>query len=183
MLDGETDSDEEPTTLRHYRFTLHDDDDADNYVYDPMGEETIPEEVTAPPPLTEIFADVDRQLAHHPADTRTASPTNPEEVSNLARMDLHVRNILAGAGSQLFVLNLATNSALRHHLPPPTLPPLTEASINDEIASMYAAYYGGSSDDDEDKSETEVHWATQPPHCRNVRHTTHHEPHRQGHAS
>jgi hypothetical protein len=54
---------------------LHDDDDADNYVYDLMGDETIPEEEVVPPPLivTAILADVDRQLADHPI----AAPTSP----------------------------------------------------------------------------------------------------------
>jgi hypothetical protein len=98
VLDGETDSDEESTTLRHYRFTLHDDDDADNYVYDPMGEETIPEEVIVPPALTvtAILADVDRKLADHPI----AAPTTPNgsddvdmsdgDHAHLMRMDAHV---------------------------------------------------------------------------------------------
>jgi hypothetical protein len=51
----------------------------------------------------------------------------------------------------LFVLN----NALGHNLP---LPPLTESSINDEIAAIYAYYYGNSSDDDEDEAETELKW-------------------------
>jgi hypothetical protein len=47
--------------LRHYRFTLHDDDDEDNYVYVPMVEEAIMDEELVPTPLTvgAILADVD----------------------------------------------------------------------------------------------------------------------------
>jgi hypothetical protein len=52
-----------------------------------------------------------------------------------------------------------------HNLP---LPPLTESSINDEIAAIYAYYYGNSSDDDEDEAETEMKWLLNNTACHVV---------------
>jgi hypothetical protein len=111
------------------------------------------------PPPTLPLSDVDRQLVDYPVEM-ASEPYEAGEMTNadeeaIARMDLHIKSILAGSSSRLFVLN----TALGHNLP---LPPLTEASIHNEIAEMYAAYYGGSSDDDGDETETEVRWATQP---------------------
>jgi hypothetical protein len=129
-LDGESESDEDSSTLRHYRFTLHEDDDADNYVYDPMGDETLPEEEFVPPPLTvtAILADVDRQLADHLIDALTAPnrshdvDMNDDDHVHLVRMDTHVRAIMAGANSRLLVLN----TALGHE---PTSTPLTRPYV------------------------------------------------------
>jgi hypothetical protein len=112
-------------------------------------------------PISEILADINRQLIGHPGDAAPAPhaevPSANAGQDTLAKMDAHVRSILAGNSSRLFALN----TALGHNLP---LPPLTEESIHNEIAEMYAAYYGGSSDDDEDEAETEVRWANLP-HC------------------
>jgi hypothetical protein len=106
-------------------------------------------------PISEILADVDRQLVDPPVDVVLApyaegASTNADQDA-IAKMDAHVRFILDGNSSRLFLLN----TALGHHLP---LPSLTEKSINNEIAEMYACYYGNSSDDDEDEAETEMQW-------------------------
>jgi hypothetical protein len=61
-------------------------------------------------------------------ETREMTYTDKKAIAN---MDAHVRSIIDGNRSRLFVLN----TALGHNLP---LPSLTESSINDEIAAMYA---------------------------------------------
>ncbi len=130
ILAGGSESDEDSATLRHYRFTLHDDDDADNYVYIPMVEETILEEEFVPPPLTVtvILADVDRQLADHPMDDVPAPSasgdvdTDDDDHAHLVRMDTRVRAIMAGANPRI----LALNTALGHA---PTSTPLTRPYV------------------------------------------------------
>ncbi len=107
-------------------------------------------------PISEILADVARQLVDYPVETASATYEAGGAITNadkeaIARMDSHVRSILAGSSSRLFVLN----NALGHNLPPT---PLTESSINDEIAEICAYYYDDSEDDDEDEAETELKW-------------------------
>jgi hypothetical protein len=111
-------------------------------------------------PISEILADVDRQLVDHPLDVAPlpdaeGSSTNADTES-IAKMDAHVRSILAGNSTRVFILN----TALGHNLP---LLPLTENAINKEVAEMYACYYGHSSDDDEDEAETEMQWLINNP--------------------
>jgi hypothetical protein len=150
ILHVDSDSDDDSATMRHYRFTLHDDDDEDNFVYVPMVEEAIHEVEFVPPPLTvaAILADVDRQLADHPIDVATV-PNDSDDVdmsdedhAHLVQMDTHVRAIMAGANSRLLVLNTALA-----HAPP--LPPLTDDNITAQIAEIYAYYYAETSIEDE----------------------------------
>jgi hypothetical protein len=70
----DSDSDSESPPLRHYRMTMQDNGDDEP---PDEAQPIIPELEPAPPPLTvtEILADVDRQLAHHPANTSTEFPT------------------------------------------------------------------------------------------------------------
>ncbi len=161
LADDDSD-DEQSHHLRHYglvmRDPLEDDDGAEAAQHLPPP--TLPiSEILAdvdrqladypmeasqnlPPPtlpISEILADVDRQLVDHPVDAASApyaegSSTNADKEA-IAKLDAHVRSILAGNSSRLFVLN----TALGHNLP---LPPLTESFINDEIAAIYAYYYG-----------------------------------------
>ncbi len=182
LADDDSD-DEQSHHLRHYGLVMHDpdedDDSADAAQHLPPP--TLPiSEILAdvdrqladspreasqhlPPPtlpVFEILAGVDRQLAAYPVENASA-PYETEEMNNadkeaIAEMGSHVRSILAGRASRLFVLN----SALGHNLP---LPPLTASSINDEIAAIYAYYYGNSSDDDEDEAETELNWLLNNP--------------------
>jgi hypothetical protein len=147
LLDVSSDSDDDAYTLRHYRFTLHDDDDKDNYVYVPMGEEATVDEEIVPTPLTvgAILADVDRQLAVHPVTIALAPPEgdpNDEDRAHLIRMDNHVRAVMANAYPRLLTLN----TALGHTHP---LTSLDEERIAAETAAMYAYYYADSSSDDE----------------------------------
>jgi hypothetical protein len=91
--------------------TMQDPDDDDDDDTTTMTDEI--EAVTPPLTVVAILADVDRQLADYPADAAPAfndaddvDMTN-EDDDNLAWMDSHVRSILAGADSRLFLLNTA----------------------------------------------------------------------------
>jgi hypothetical protein len=81
------------------------------------------------------------QHPRHSNDDDDVDMTN-EDDSNLARIDVHVRTILAAADSRLFALN----TALGHSLP--SLP-LTDVDITAHIAEIYAYYYVDTSSDDE----------------------------------
>ena len=171
-MDSDTDDDSMP--LYHYRMVMDDphDDDDDHEEPEPI-DVAIPQAAPTTPPLTvaEILADVDRRLATYPVEI---SPTihavdddamtneddiemTDEDAAHIARMDAHVRSILAGADSRLFVLNTALG-----HTPPP--PPITDDELTKHIEEVYAYYYADtSSDDDIDALIAEGRNAHRPP--------------------
>ncbi len=155
----DSDTDDESMPLYHYRMVMDDprDDDDDHDEPEPI-DAAITQAAPAIPPLTvaDILADVDRRLATYPVEAAPAIHAvddvemadeddiemTDEGAANIARIDSHVKSILAGADSRLFVLN----TALGHNLP---LPSLTDDAITAHIEEIYAYYYADTSSDDD----------------------------------
>jgi hypothetical protein len=91
--------------------------------------------------LAAMFTDVTRQLNSRTDDDMNERRALIDDDGALARIDAHVRAILASADPMLYALN----TTLGHEMPRTSPPPLTDETIASEIADMYAHYYADTS--------------------------------------
>jgi hypothetical protein len=150
----------------HYRMTIDDDpedDDTqnDDTMDDPQ-DDTDPQDddtysfhfvstSVAPTPaaLAAIFTHVNSQLNTLPLPDAHAIADDANLVDDeraLARMDAHVRAILASADPMLYALN----TTLGHKIPRTSPPPLTDETMAAAIAEMHAYYYADTSSSEDD---------------------------------
>jgi hypothetical protein len=102
-----------------------------------------------PATLAAIFMNVNSQLDTLPLPDAHATADDANLIDDeraLARMDAHVRPILASADPMLYALN----TTLGHRFPHTSPPPLTDKTMAAEIAEMYAYYYADTSSSEDD---------------------------------
>ncbi len=156
----------------HYRMAVITEPDKSPPV-PPVIPDTAPRMAPSREALAAIFTDITQQL-----DTRTDGDMNGTRALNdddmngrrallddslaIARMDAHVRAILASADPMLYALNTWLGHQVNHTSPPP----LTDDAMTAEIEAMYKYYH-----DDTSSSEDEslYPYAGRPPLFSNDR--------------